>query len=854
MEKVKDMKKTISSETLGDSEMKGVSSLLKMKEGWREDGIDCQDEGLNFVLRGIDMNTEENDRNEQEAGRDKPDGRSALVGGSGSDTRSDLGINRDVSANGEDLEEIGKLCVESKNEKGGALDSEEHGYSVGDFVWGKIKSHPWWPGRVYHPSDASKYAAKLRQEGKLLVAYFGDGTFAWCHPSQLRPFGQNFEDMMNQSSSRAFHHAIDDAMEEIGKLVNLKMTCTCVRTEKSRPFVVNRGVKQGVLLPNEGIYKVGVSWPEPADVLASLRRAAQLANSSGILKVSVLKGWILGFYNAKTGSRYKLPEYVEPEYILGLEDHSEDAGENGMYDAEENGEMGVLSRGPIEEDKESGKHGESENGTQRKHKSIADILGASLRSKDKVVPSKRRISNLLESSPVVQSGGSVEKMDENGEGKKEKKRVMKKKKREIQSSETGGTRSEESKNLKVKSVREIEAKETTSTGHLLRERKKSRYLSPPYTNPVRVDKKGGVAAESLRISSIGRFGERMAKAAESLVGLREKLSPEGPVAKQVNGETVAGMEEIKASAKEVLLDIRSLACDPRRKLSGDAAEGFLHDFRSSVYIDESKTGVKSEQSGRKRKSQGDVPSESNGPKVYSRGRKPKKASVSGIENAELHWVPISYSDDQAPIDLSSPETNQRKNRVKKAKGSVLGTPNMKKTNESKPTHHEKRDKGASLVVSFGPGSSLPTKDELLHTFETFGSLNESKTKMYSNNCSAIIVFKKTCDAESALESSLMASPFGTASVNFKLHPTSPMKPKKGSAAQPEKLKKPMPAAATPESEASEVDMIKERLQMLTSMLEKSSGRLSKKMRTQLEGNLKGVLEKITAAGKSSTSC
>ncbi|KAK4767979.1 hypothetical protein SAY87_003120 [Trapa incisa] len=772
MEKVQDMKKTIRSEGMEDSDMKGVSSLLKMKEGWREDGINGKDEGLNFVLR-----------------------RSDLVGGLGSNTRGDLRANSDGSANGEDQMKIGKLGVVNENERGDAVDSEEYGYSIGDFVWGKIKSHPWWPGRVYDPSDASDYAAKIGQQGKLLVAYFGDGTFAWCHPSQLRPFGENFEEMMNQSSSKAFHHAVEDAMEEISKLVNLKMTCTCVRIEKIKPFVVNCGVKQGVMLPNKGIDKLGVSWTKPADVLTSLRRTAQLANSSDMLKLSVLKGWVGGFYNVKTGYIYNFPEYVEPEYIIGLEDQREENSENGIHNLEENGELGVLSRGPIEEEKESEKQGPSDNRTQRKHKSIADILGGSLHSKEKVGPPKRRTSNLVESSPVVKSGGLDEKINENGEGNKEKKR-MRKKKREILSSETRETEIEESKQQKVGSVHEIEAKVPTNTRHVSRERKKSRYLSPPYTNPGRVDKKGDVTAESLRVSSIVRVGERMTKAAENLIGLCEKLSPKGhtqiqtvdsQIPKRVGGEDIIADMEMKASsANEVLLNVRSLACNPRRILSVDAVEGFLLDFRNSVYIDESKSDMKSrEQSGRKRKSQDDVSSESNGQKVKSRSRKLKKTSVLGIENAKLHPVPISYHDGQTTNDLPSPGTKRQKKRGKKTNEPVLSTLNMKKASESKPTDPEKSDKGSSLVVSFGPGSSLPTKEDLP-------------------------AFKNTSKS-----------------------------------AQLEKSKKPV-SAATPKSEASEVDAIKERLQVVTSMLDKSGGKLSKKMRAQLEGELKGVLEKISA--------
>lgn len=865
MEKVQDMKKTILSESLEDSEMKGVSSLLKMKEGWREDGTDGKAEGLGFVLRGIDMNREDTGGNKQEAGGDLPDRRSVLVGGSGSGTRGDFGVNRGVLATGEDQEEIGRLSVESNNEKGDAVDLEEHRYSVGDFVWGKIKSHPWWPGRVYNSSDASQFATKLRQEGKLLVAYFGDGTFAWCHPSQLRSFEENFEEMTNQSSSKAFHHAVKDAMDEIGKLVTLKMTCPCVRTENSRSFVVNSGVKQGVLLPDEGMNKLGVSWTEPTDMLTSLRHIAQLANSVSVLELSILKGWILGFHRAKIGFGYNLPEYVVPEPILGLEDQREDAGENGRDNAEENGEMGVLSRGPIEEEKESGKHGESENRTQRKHKSIADILGASVHSKEKVSQPKRRVSNILESSPMVQSGGSVEKINENGEGRQEKKRGRKKK-RAIPGSETGGSGTEESEQQKVKSVDESEAKDSDNKGYVSRERKKSRYLSPPYTNPSRLDKKGDVTAESLGVSSIVHLGEHMIKAAENIVGPCEKLSPKSPIevhteptalnsqiVKQVNGETVAHME-VKASAKDVLSNVRSLACNPQRKLSLDAVEGFLHNFRSSIYIDESKSDLKSRgHSGRKRKSQDDIQSESSGPKVKSQGRKPKKTSGSGIKTADLHSVPMSCNEGQAPSDLPSTETKPQKNRAKKANESVWDTPtNMKKTNGSKSSDQEKGDKGASLVVSFSPGSSLPTKEELLHIFQKFGSLNESKTNIYYNNFCGIIAFKKFSDAESALESSQKASPFGPTRVNFKLQEASPEKSKKGSPSQSEKPNKPVPVA-TPKSEASEVEVIKERLWAMTSMLDKSSGKLSKKMRTQLEDELKGVLEKISAAGKSSTS-
>lgn len=867
MEKVLDMKKPVSRETLEDSEMNGVSSLLRMKEGWGDDGNDGKAEGLGFVLRGVDMNRKgDGDKKKQEADGGLPDGRTVSVGGSGLGAVGDFGVKGSVSADngGVREEDIRKLHVESQNEERDLACIEEHGYSVGDFVWGKIKSHPWWPGRVYDSSDASEFAVKLRQEGKLLVAYFGDGTFAWCHPSQLRPFEENFEEMMNQSSSKAFFNAVREAVEEIGMLVNLKMTCPCVRgTEQTRPFVVNSGVKEGVLLPDEGIEKLGVTQIEPTDFLTSLRHKAQVANVASGLELGVLKGWILGIYRAKVGLRYKLPEYVDPDTIPGLEDQREDAGGNGREDAGESGEIGVPSWGPVEEEKEAEKHGASANGTQRKQKSIAEILGSNQHSKSKVSRRKKKMANLLESSPMVLSGGSGEEINEIGKGEHEKKRGRPKK-RASPGSESGGGGMEESELQKGKSVDESDAKDSSEKGYMSRERKKSKYLSPPYTNINKGDKKGHETTESSSVSGVVCLGERMTKAAQNLVGPNEKFSSASPMEvlteqktlnsqtpKQGKEETIVLME-VKASAREVLSKVHSLACNPQRRLSLDAVEGFLYNFRSSVYIEKSNSDVKSMgQTGRMRKSQDKIQSDLSALKVKSRGRKPKKTSGPEIETKKLHSVPISYDESLSPTDLSSPEAKPKRKRSKKAAESELDTPNVKE-NDSKPSDQKKDDKGASLEASFGPGSSLPAREELIRIFRKFGSLNENETKMYYNNFSAVIAFKKTSDAELALESSLKANPFGPANVSFKLKQSSPRKIKEGSSSQPKKPKN-LSSAATPKSEASEVKVIKERLQSMVSVLDESNGKLSKKVRLQLEDELKDVLEKISAAGGSSSS-
>ncbi|CAI9778717.1 unnamed protein product [Fraxinus pennsylvanica] len=50
-----------------------------------------------------------------------------------------------------------------------------NGYQVGDMVWGKVKSHPWWPGFIHNEAFATPSVRRTKHEGHVLVAFFGDG-------------------------------------------------------------------------------------------------------------------------------------------------------------------------------------------------------------------------------------------------------------------------------------------------------------------------------------------------------------------------------------------------------------------------------------------------------------------------------------------------------------------------------------------------------------------------------------------------------------------------------------------------------------------------------------------------------
>lgn len=105
------------------------------------------------------------------------------------------------------------------------LDGER--YRLGDMVWAKVKSHPWWPGQLYDPKLASVSAMELKRDSCFLVAFFGDSTFGWFGEAELIPFAPNFAQKSKQTLAHNFVDAVEDALEEVYRRVKAGLTCGC---------------------------------------------------------------------------------------------------------------------------------------------------------------------------------------------------------------------------------------------------------------------------------------------------------------------------------------------------------------------------------------------------------------------------------------------------------------------------------------------------------------------------------------------------------------------------------------------------------------------------------------------------
>lgn len=968
---------------LEDSEINGVSSLLKMQESG--------------CLKGLDSVLDYLNKNEQMGFGDR-------------------GLNTDLLVANE------RSIDDADDGREGEVDIADDQFRVGDFVWGKIKSHPWWPGRVYDPSNASDYAKKVKQRDKILVAYFGDSTFAWCNPSQLSPFEENFVEMFKQSNSKSFVNAVKEAVDEVGRLVDLKMTCACVPQENligfGRSLAVNTGIKEGLLVPEGGIEKFSTALFEPAAFLPVLKDAAQFVSTVNMLEVTVLKNWLSAFYRAKGG--YQLPTYHELLPISGLDDDTR----NWMMDVtDHSGGVEARIQGPVEEDwlssPTSYKFGQTTQGPlqkcqdmsedrwnrRRKQKSIAEILrgdiDAEAENKEDDVTKEETESRKQTSSaeretgkgggqimgqlmdamiqnvagdvpidkassgkPASSSGREKRKASDKadaedkskvgdvGEGRtnsgkhesasgRKKRKVSDKaaadsknevgnaaelrsnseksasssgrKKRKVSDDvnadggsdsvsrlrkettlsesfgasdlEVGGSdvkkvssavenddaegNIDETRDKTVSGKKKIdgglsdlrdgdEAKARIEKGSFSRERRQSRYLSPPYTNINRGQytsinrgqRKKDLEAESKKISNDPRLRERMTMAAGHLIcekfemkayeetGGDQISDSSGPQTPKQDQNNIIDLVKIKAPVKQMLSHVQSLALNPTYLKEGNAlgfVEEFVSAFRSSIYRNGSNYKMYNKhQPGRtKRKSQESEPgtpgveqnlADRSSADYKSRSKRPKKS-----EEAKLDKLKVRQAATATDVKTSDKESDG------------------------------KSQAAAALYATFSPGSSLPSKNDLIMIYEKFGPLDQEETEVFYNNGCARIVFLRSPEAEKAFNDSQIASPFGAASVTFQLQYLLSAETKTPELREIPSLKSsPLAkdktnldkefASQSSANEVSQLNYIKQKLEMMSSILKMYDGT---DMKSKLEGEIKGLLEKVSTMARSS---
>ncbi|KAK9282993.1 hypothetical protein L1049_011220 [Liquidambar formosana] len=602
--------------------------------------------------------------------------------------------------------------------------------SVSDLVWGKVRSHPWWPGQIFDPSDSSEKAMKYQKKDCFLVAYFGDRTFAWNEASLLKPFRTHFSMIEKQNNSEAIINAVNCALEEVSRRVELGLACSCIPKDTydkiKFQIVENTGIRQESSRRDGVDESASANSFEPDKFIEYIKALAQLpTGGADRLDLVIAKAQLLAFYRQKGGCC--LPEF---QFCGGL---LENDAETSLSEDKKHLSEVIEYRTPIFE---HGKHllsikGKLKNQNNSSHKRKHNL-------KDSAYPRKkeRSLSELM-------SGDTPD--DENGSDGKTNSKLV--------SSSSGKKR---------------KSGDSFDDDSVVQDRRKTIFSA-------------NVSTTSPSPRQSFKIGECIRRVASQLTGSSSILKCSGTdksagSAFDVSSPTPEDSQSGKmiiptefSSLDEMLSQLNLAARDPMKGYSFlNIIISFFSDFRNSV--------IPSQCSRRDNSSMDKV----------GGGRK-KKASrfvIGSPETFEFEDMKDSYWTDRI---IQNGSEEQQLHRNKRDQLVTLGlegqvSPRSYSRKKSYYGNHEiAGEKSASyvderkqdlspteLILNFPEVHSVPSETSLNKMFKRFGPLKESETEVDRETSRARVVFKRCSDAEVAFSSAAKFNIFGPTLVNYQL--------------------------------------------------------------------------------------
>ncbi|KAF8395008.1 hypothetical protein HHK36_018947 [Tetracentron sinense] len=682
-------------------------------------------------------------------------------------------------------------------------------FSVYDLVWGKVRSHPWWPGQIFDPSDSSEQAIKYHKKGSFLVAYFGDRTFAWNEASLLKPFRTHFSQMEKQSNSKAFHDAVGCAVDEVSRRVELGLTCSCMSEEEDNTkiksqIVKNTGIREESS-KRDGLDKSAWVISFEPDKLVEYLKALALFPSGGgnRLELVIAQAQLLAFYRSK--GYCGLPEF---QVFGGLLDNDAVSSFSGEKKHSNEAIEHAISVSKDEEQVPCGKgKSKSQDRYFRKRKRNLE---------DSVYPSKkeRSLSELMagDKGSLYYPHGQNE-----SDGKATGKSVSLPSRKKRKAIDSFSDETVVASSYYPHGQNESDGK-ATGKSISLPSRKKRKAIDSFSDESVVQNRKKGLsssgAANTMSLSPKQSFkvGERIRRVASQLTGSPPILKSSGErflkSAAKVNGSNKkpagAGFgvsphttEESHrrrmfspteySSPGKMLSQLYLAALDPMKGYNFLAIIiSFFSNFRNSISLEQS-------DSRKHKKSVEKVGGGKTGRKSkLSNGNNGSAETFAFEDMKDSYWTDmvIQSSPEEQPSrknqnikGVSQPGTSMENDMPTDELENFLLNPNWDYTQQNpdgnygmpaeKPGGHAdlkcREDfSPTALILSFTELDSVPSERNLNNIFKRFGPLRESETEVLRETSCARVVFKKGSDAEVAFSSAGKFSIFGPAAVSYQL--------------------------------------------------------------------------------------
>ncbi|CAD6333582.1 unnamed protein product [Miscanthus lutarioriparius] len=592
---------------------------------------------------------------------------------------------------------------------------DKGGFQVTDLVWGKVKSHPWWPGEIFDPSDASELALKHQKKGSHLVAYFGDNTFAWCDESQLKPFVTNYSQMEKQSTSDAFVGSVNNALEELSRRILSGMSCSCLPEEladNGMSYTVdNAGLKDGVTCS-------AVNRPEilncfsPQNLLHYIKELALFPGQGGdLLELVIACSQLTSFYRSKgcpeLASFQTGDAWVEDGD--GLDGTDTLSTQNVMVE-----EPVINEVRPTQEKPKRGR------GRPRKQKP----------GDGQVVMEKRSTSNQVNDTSYNEKQVGMDFDDYDNLQNKKKRNFDSFEDSEKSSAPTGGS------SFKIgECIRRAASQLTGSSSIMKAQNEPTAYKNAAEGESGEFDISSDDAGDELTV-------EKRAK--------RRRLH-----------------RNHTADPKELLSQLCMVATEPMNGYSfSPMIISYFNDYRNYIVSTTTEANIVDKgtsRRGRKRKEV--LPS----PEVETTDHM-QDSYWSGLS---LHNHPINDLRKESPN--TRPKRRRRSSRHAYVPLSELGDPVPKKqiqVMERSIIHVDEKMvdelKPTALVLSFGRSAAIPSELDLVKMFSRYGPLKERETEVHKETKTVKVVFKKRADAERAFSVAGKYGTFGPSLRSYRL--------------------------------------------------------------------------------------
>ncbi|XP_055811922.1 uncharacterized protein LOC129881804 [Solanum dulcamara] len=581
-------------------------------------------------------------------------------------------------------------------------------YSISDLVWGKVRSHPWWPGQIFDPSDASEKAIKYHKKDGFLVAYFGDRTFAWNDASVLRPFCSHFSQIEKQSNSETFQNAISSALEEVSRRVELGLACSCTPEESydeiSCQIVDNAGIREESS-KRYGVDKSSGVTSFVPDKLMHYVKALALSPTcrADRLDLTIARAQLVAFCRFKG---YRLP----PQFLLSGEFLENDADIPHVDSA-------IDYNGHASEGSEQ--HPASKISARKRKHSSKDSSQNKLK--------ERSLSELMDNMECEYSPDGEDDLDE--------KSVTSSKKRKAVDSRTDGS-----------------------------DKKTSAYAA-------KVSTKASVSPKpSFRIGEcIQRVASQLTRSASLLKGNSDQSGADVQLQDSPKGKVVIPTE--LPSPNELLSQLRLVARAPLKGYDFlKTITTFFSGFRNSVAVGQNSRrqnlSVGRAGGGRKKRASQTVAGfaeefefDDVNDSYWTDRVVQNCGEEQPLQNSRSGEHQLTVQD-----QVKSNKPGRRSYaRKRKSSADYDMTPGVPPEDIEKRKHEP-----AELILIFLEGSPLPSEMNLNKMFRRFGPLKELETEVHQESSRARVVFKRGSDAEVAYSSVGKFNIFGSRQVTYEL--------------------------------------------------------------------------------------